>query len=335
MKNNLKNHVAIVLDLSSSMQHLTDKMRKVFNNQIESLRRMSLQFEQETRVSVYTFADAHNIKCLISDVDVARPMELDSLDAYGWTALLDATGLAIEDLQLLPQKYGDHAFIVYLLTDGEENASRKYSPTKFSNLLSKLPDNFTVAAFVPDTNGVLMMERFGLRRGNIDKWDATEKGMEEVGQKFEKTMDNYFTMRSRGVRTSDTMFSDLHSVSAGQVKQILKKVSDKDYKIVINEKTQAVEIKPLVEDKVGVIYNKGNGFYELVKNERVQPAKKIAIQNKKTQEVFTGDQARNLLGLPNHEVKLCPADHGEWIVYVQSTSVNRKIIPKQRVLVFA
>lgn len=335
MKNNLKNHVAIVLDLSSSMQHLTDKMRKVFNNQIEALRRMSLQFEQETRVSVYTFADAHNIKCLISDVDVARPMELDELHAYGWTALLDATGLAIEDLQLLPQKYGDHAFIVYVLTDGEENASVKYKQAKFSNLLSKLPENFTVAAFVPNTNGALMMERFGLRKGNIDKWDVTEKGMEEVGRKFEKTMDNYFTMRSRGVRTSDTMFSDLKSVSSTEVKKILKEVRPSDYEIVINEKTQAVEIKDIVEDKARIPYVKGSGFYELVKNEKVQATKKIAIQNKRDGKVYTGDHARDLLGLPAHEVKLCPADHGEWNVYVQSTSVNRKIIPKQRVLVFA
>lgn len=333
MKNNLKNHVAIVLDISGSMSGLTDKMRAVFNAQIDALRRQSLAFEQETRVSVYTFN--YGIECLVSDVDVARPMDLERMRATGGTALLDATALAIEDLQLLPQKYGDHAFIVYVLTDGEENSSRKYDIISFQRLLKNLPDNFTVAAFAPDLNAVRYLERYGIAKGNIDKWDVTEKGMEEVGRKFEKTMDNYFTMRSQGRRTSDTMFSDLKSVSSNKVKSVLKEVKSTDFTIVINEKTQAVEIKDIVEDKAKLPYKKGSGFYELVKNEHVQASKKIAIQNKKTGKVYTGDEARNLLGLPSHEVKLCPADHGEWNVYVQSLSVNRKIIPKQRVLVFA
>lgn len=335
MKNILKNHVAVVLDVSSSMEQLTGKMQEVFNNQIEALRRMSLQFEQETRVSVYTFSSSDNIQCLISDVDVARPMNLEKLKAYGWTALLDATGLAIEDLQLLPQKYGDHAFIVYLLTDGQENHSKKYNAVSFKRMLGALPENFTVAAFAPDLNAISYLTQYGISKGNIDKWDTTVRGMEEVGRKFEQTMDSYFTMRSKGVRTSDSMFSDLKSVTATEVKQILKEVKPTDYKVVINELTQAVEIKDIVEHKTHIPYTKGCSFYELVKNEKVQPTKKIAIQNRKTGKVYTGDHARDLLGLPNHEVKLVVADHGEWNVYVQSTSVNRKIIPKQRVLVFA
>jgi hypothetical protein len=74
-------------------------------------------------------------------------------------------------------------------------------------------------------------------------------------------------------------------------------------------------------------------FYELVKNEHVQPQKQIVIQNRKTGKVYSGDNARKLLNLPNQEVKITVGDFGEWNVYIQSTSVNRKVIPKQRVLV--
>lgn len=335
MKTVLKNHVAIVLDLSGSMSGLTTKLKQVFDNQIRVLRDQSLKFEQETRVSVYTFNSGYSgINCLISDVDVARPMELDQLRADGGTPLLDATGLAIEDLQLLPQKYGDHAFIIYALTDGAENTSKKYNPASFAKMIKSLPHNFMVLGFVPDNNGVRYLEGFGFSKGNIEKWDTTEKGLEEVGKTFEASMDSYFTMRSRGVRTSSTMFSDLKNVSQAQVKQVLKEVKVSDYEIVINPDTKAVEIRDLVNDKANIPFTRGKGFYELVKNEKVQPDKHVAIQNKKTGKIFTGDEARTLLGLPNYEVKVSPADHGEWIVFIQSNSYNRNIIPKQRVLVF-
>lgn len=333
MKNVLKNHVAVVLDLSSSMSGLTDSMVKVFNKQIQYLRDSSLRFEQETRVSVYTFSYYNQINCLISDVDVARPMTIDTLRANGNTALLDATALAIEDLQILPQKYGDHAFIVYALTDGEENASKKYNSASFQRLLSSLPENFTICGFVPNMNGIKELKQYGFAAGNIEKWDTTERGMEEVGEKFAKTMDNYFTARSTGTRTSSTMFSDLSQVTASNVSQVLDEIKKKDYEVVINEDVKAVEIKPLVESKTNINYVKGCSFYELVKNETVQVSKKIAIQNKKNGKIYSGDHARQLLSLPNYEVKLTATYNPEWNIYVQSTSVNRKVIPKQRVLV--
>ena len=47
MKQVLKNHVAILLDTSYSMQGLLRDVEKVFNNQIDYLRSSSLRFEQD------------------------------------------------------------------------------------------------------------------------------------------------------------------------------------------------------------------------------------------------------------------------------------------------
>lgn len=330
-KQALKNHVAIVLDCSTSMENIIGNVRDVFTQQIEFLRKSSVLFEQETRISVYTFAD--EVECLISDVDVTRPMEIDKLKAWGWTALLDASALAIEDMDLLPQKYGDHAFLIYILTDGYENRSKKYNAAKFKKLIASLPPNYTVAAFVPDNNGKTMMEGYGLSPGNVEKWSQTKAGVEEVGQKFEKSMNTYYGARSAGVRSSSTMFADLNSVGLSDVKQVLTEV--KNYSVAINEATKAVWIRDLVVNKLNIPYNKGGAYYELVKTETVQPSKAIAIQNKKTGKVYTGKDARHLLGLPNEEVKLHATYNKEWNIYVQSLSVNRNIIPKQRVLVLS
>jgi len=329
MKQVLKNHVAILLDTSYSMQSLLRDVEKVFNNQIDYLRSSSLRFEQETRVSVYTFDDT--VKCLISDVDVARPMEIGRLRAGGCTALLDSVGTAARDLKELPQRYGDHSFLIYLLTDGQENRSTQYK----ESVLQTLPANFSIAAFAPDVNSVRELGHLGIPKGNIDKWDTTQRGVEEVGRTFEKSMDNFYTARSQGISTpSKTMFSDLNKVSVSDVKTVAREV--KDYHMVINEGTQAVHIKPLVEDKVpGYYYTKGCAFYELVKNEKVQASKEVAVQHKKTGKIYKGKHARALLQLPNHEVKVTPVYSKTWNIYVQSLSVNRNVIPKQRVLVIS
>lgn len=112
---------------------------------------------------------------------------------------------------------------------------------------------------------------------------------------------------------------------------MLKEV--KKYDVVINEGVKAIQIRDLVESKLKTAYAKGGSFYELVKNEHISASKEIAIQNKKTGKIYSGDNARKLLNLPDEEVKIVPGDFGEWIVYVQSTSVNRNVIPKQRILV--
>lgn len=331
MKQVLKNHVAVVLDVSGSMHSLLPDVVKVFNNQIEILRQSSLNFEQETRVSVYEFAD--NVDCLISDTDVARPTKLERLTSKGMTALLDGIGHAVDDMKLLPQKYCDHSFIVYVLTDGGENASRKYNSSRFKTMVDSLPENFTIVAFVPDVNGKIALKNFGIPEGNIDKWDATKQGIEEVGRKFEKSMSNFYTARSKGTRSFTTVFSDLNKMTVEDVKTVAKEV--KKFEVVVNEKTQAVQIKDLVENKLKTTYRKGCAFYELVKNETVQPSKEVAVQNKQTGKVYVGKDARAILNLPDHETKVDAksAISQKWVIYIQSNSVNRNVIPKQRVLV--
>lgn len=327
MKQVLKNHVALLLDVSDSMGYLLEDVVKVFNNQINYLRDSSLRFDQETRVSVYTFGS--EVNCLISDVDVARPMTIDFLRTSGMTALFDAVGTSVRDLQELPQRYGDHSFLIYLLTDGQENASEHYR----KSVLSNLPEGFSLAAFAPNLNSVRELTKLGIAEGNIEKWDTTKEGIQEVGRKFEKTMNNYYAARSKGVRSFNTMFSDLNKVSVADVKSVATEV--KKYHVLINEGVQAIDIKPMVEDKLhNFNYTKGCAFYELVKNEHVQPSKEIAVQDKHSGKIYKGKDARVLLNLPENDiVKITPIQSTKWNVYVQSMSVNRKVIPKQRVLV--
>lgn len=331
MKQVLKNHVAVIIDRSASMNGIMDQTVKVFNNQIKFLRDISILNDQETRISVYTFDN--NTECLISDVDVARPMEIGKITTRGATALLDSCKLAIEDFNLLPQKYGDHSFVIYLLTDGEENVS-KTTPEEFKRMIKNLPDNFSVCGFVPNNNGVRYLEAFGIPSGNIDKWDATERGVEEVGRKFEKSMSNYYATRSAGGRKVVDMLKDLDKVTVKDVQRVAVKVDN--FKVVRNAvPKKSVEIRPMLENLFGSSfqYKIGNAYYELVKRETIQKSKSVAVRDRITGDVFVGYDARQLLGLPDHDTQVDPpAKTDKWQIFVQSQSVNRNIIPFQHVI---
>ena len=121
---NYINHVALVLDASSSMDDHTADVIKVADSQIQHLAKQSQIMDQETRVSVYTFSYKSDIQCLVYDKDVLRLPSIAGLyHPYGMTALCSATTLAIKDLRLTPEKYGEHAFLIYVVTDGFENDS--------------------------------------------------------------------------------------------------------------------------------------------------------------------------------------------------------------------
>jgi len=331
MKQVLKNHVAIVIDRSGTMYNLIKPVVEVFNNQIDSLRQASLDHDQETRVSVYQFdCEVDN---LIFDVDVTRPMSIgDMTTRRGRTALMDATSLALDDFNELSQKYGDHSFVVYLLTDGLENESA-ISRSEFKSKLERLPDNVSVVAFAPNNRSVRELEGLGFPRNNIDLWNTDKEGVEEVGRRFKASLDGYMTQRSVGVRATTSMFSDLNKASVADIKQVANEVSN--FEVISNNATKAVYIKPLVEKQVKrFTYRKGCAFYELVKNENVQASKEVAVQSKDSGKVYKGREARVILGLPHDSAaKVTPQFNKKWDIYVQSLSVNRNVIPKQRVLV--
>lgn len=205
-KQNYVNHIAIVLDASSSMTHLASQVVTVADEQIKHLAKRSQELNQETRITVYVFAD--KAECVIYDKDVLRMPSLSKhYGAYGNTALIDATLLAIEDLSLTPQKYGDHAFLLFVLTDGEENRSRN-RPDALSSKINGLPAHWTVAALVPNATGKHEAKRFGFLPDNVAVWDATSKrGLEEAGRVVRDATESFMTGRAIGVRGSRSVFS--------------------------------------------------------------------------------------------------------------------------------
>lgn len=325
MSQNNINHIAFVIDASSSMSHLSDDVVKVFDAQIQHLARRSKEVGQETRVSVYFFADRDSINCIIFDKDVLRLPSLAGLyTPYGNTALRDGVAKAIDDLETTSQIYGDHAFLVFAQTDGEENNSR-ISQSSFAQKLARLPDNWTVAVLVPNASGVHEAKQAGFPADNIAVWNTSAKGMSEVAKQMTESTEVFFQNRAKGIRGTRSLFKlDVSDLSSKKVNDNLDSLKAHEYHLVSLKKDGT--IRDVCEKITKADYVKGSAFYQLMKPETIQGYKKIIIRNKVSGYLYTGDKARKLLGLPDHELRLRPEDLGKFDIFVQSTSVNRRLI---------
>lgn len=90
-------------------------------------------------------------------------------------------------------------------------------------------------------------------------------------------------------------------------------------------------IDEFVKSETGHPYVVGKSYYQLTKSEIIQPQKQIAILARGN--VYTGYEAREMLGLPDEHVKVKPNDYDDYDIFIQSTSVNRKLIAGQKLLV--
>lgn len=327
----LINHIVFVIDASGSMSSLTDSVIGVFDAQVNYLSVRSQELKQETRVSVYLFESS--VQCIIYDKDVMRlPSLKDKYKPGGGTALLDGTSKALDDLEKTQVLYGDHAFLVYVITDGEENASRTKTGD-MSKRLASLPANWTLAVLVPNQQGVFEAKKFGFSPNNIQIWDTNKDGILKAGDNIRTATDAFLTNRAQGVRGTSNLFNiDMGNVTADVVKGTLQEIDAATYKII--PATADASIKDFVQTHTGNAFTKGAACYQLTKKELIQEYKKIFIQDKNNNKVYGGNHARDLLKLPhNVDVDVKPASYGDFNIFVESTSTNRKILANTSVLI--
>jgi hypothetical protein len=116
---------------------------------------------------------------------------------------------------------------------------------------------------------------------------------------------------------------DASNLNKAVVTNSLEELNPSSFETLIVRKDSV--IKDFVESWMKTPYRVGSSYYQLVKKENIQASKNICIREKNTGRVYSGDKARNLLGLPSYEVRVTPEDHGKWDIFVQSTSSNRKL----------
>lgn len=322
--------VIFVLDRSGSMSGLMSQARNNLTQQLEQLRQASGPNDQYN-VTIINFDD--EIKTTVSGENVlhmSKGAYSAYLDASGSTRLYDAVLEAISVARARDDS--KQAFLISVVTDGAENASRNHVSEvarQVRELTAK--DRFTFAYAGPP-GSEYTGRSMGIPDGNITTWEGTARGIATLGTTSNAALNSYTRSRSVGVMKSVSFYAQPTTPNAaafaGQLDDKLEDVSN-DVKV-----ERVVTGDPIVIDKFCTkkfgSFEKGKCFYQLTESEKVQDYKKVIIQDTTTGTFYSGwKAAKKLLGIPEFQgtVRIKPGSLGDFKVFVQSTSLNRKLVP--------
>lgn len=290
----MSKNVVILLDNSASMHPFASQVPSVLKDAIENL-------GAKDRITLHRFGYGVNDPDFVN-LTKSKIGDINYWPNEGRTGIYKAIA-----------KIGPINGLVLLITDGDDNIGGLYEAKKaiadgYAN------DNYTIGVMCPRH----MVEAMRLTLGidNVTGWDTVED-MREGTQ---------CATRTYSASTGQTIRSGLFGVSvkAKDVKRELVEISKPKMCGVPKEQ----DISGFVTDWRGS-YAKGEYFYQLTKKELVQEYKKIVFWNKKTNKWYTGtiSECRKVLGLPDGaRVRVEPESLGNFLVFIQSTSMNRKLV---------
>jgi hypothetical protein len=328
---NLIDHYVYVIDMSASMLGVARYVVRVVDELIAFLAEQSRTRNRETRITVYVFNSRANIRCIIYDKDVLRmPSVAGFYKPDATTALIDATLTSIADAELIPQRHGDHSFFLTVLTDGKNNDSRG-TAEQLHRKLTLLPDNWTYVIFVPDQACRGFAIQFGFPEGNIAIWDAATAEGVAAGAAVMRTITmTHMDNRAAGIRGSRAVFR-AEALTTQQVQRILTPVTQGAYEIFdVGPTTRRID--EFAREKTGR-YDIGHWHYQFVKPEKVQAYKRVLVLDRDG-NLYSGPEARQMLGLPDHDQQVNPAQHGDVTIFVQSTAPNRSLLAGTKTVMF-
>lgn len=142
--------------------------------------------------------------------------------------------------------------------------------------------------------------------------DVFEAELKEAGMLNRSIAEMLSKLSGKYVESIKFKDRDLEAVEPGRF-QVLTVDKDCDIKTFVT--------------KTGAEFKKGKGYYQFTKTETIQENKDVVLVDKETGDMYSGDKAREIIGLPKGtRGNLRPTYLEKWIPFVQSTSVNRKLI---------
>lgn len=324
----MKNYISFVNDHSGSMVHIARAAMKDFNANITAVKDAASREMLDTVVSVAEVGLDHlnPISVMVSNPHVLTPKA--TWPTPGSTPLWTVTAQLIKMLTALPDADRDSvSFLVMMTTDGEATDGEQRRQ-ELKNLMKPLHATGRWSFVVRVPKGIGRGYRnqlvdLGIPAGNIQEWDTTAAGMEASTVTTTAAMSNYFSLRASGAKNTGAFYADASQVNLAALVDITKKCS----LYVVPEADSGIQIRDFILQR-RTQYLKGAAFYQLTKTEaRVSHTKLILVREQATGKLFGGVDARKMIGLPtDRNARLHPGDHKNYDIFIQSESINRKLV---------
>lgn len=316
----------LVIDDSSSMRNKRQAAAELVEKQLAEIGKM----DNAKTFSLIVFGSRIDTK-----LSFVNPKNAEAPAYDPWqnsTALIDAMWRGLDHLEQAPKRK-NQAYLMMVVTDGEDNASR-HTPNELKERIQKLnaTDRWTIVFNGVGRSAKKFAQSLGLSTENVLEFDDSTEGVKRLADVNTGALRSLSDEYASGQTATRGFYKEVKmaGVKTSDVKQDLVDVTNQ---YDIWDVKDEMRISDFVENVIGETWNpkENRGFYELSKGEKcVQDYKAILLQDMKTGKLYTGPQARTILGLDNVNEAVKPGDMGTWRVFVLSTSWTRNLKPKTK-----
>lgn len=202
-------HVAFVLDKSSSMKHGIDVTMEGFNKQVDVV----CEGAKEAGKTLFTqaqFSDQVTLTDVATSLDHMAKLTPATYVPCGMTALYDGLGDTIAALLRTPHiNEPTTATLVTVFTDGDENASRRYTPSVLSELIKRLEatGRWTFALVGPRTSVTDLAKLLSVPVSNVQGYDPSSiQGRASAFSAMANASTTYMSMRAVGATQAHSLY---------------------------------------------------------------------------------------------------------------------------------
>ena len=200
----------LIVDKSGSMMDCVDSTINGFNEQVNRIKDKALEFtEEDITMGLTTFNDNVNHLYYRQNPKEMVLLNYENYRPSGGTALLDAVGETISEIERqISTNLIATTVIVVILTDGYENASKKYNLVNIRNMISKQEETgkWTFSFIGATLDAVDVAASMAIKSQNSFSFEKTQM-KSAVWDKLNKSVSSYFNKKSEN-RNLNNFFED-------------------------------------------------------------------------------------------------------------------------------
>jgi len=195
--------ITFVLDESSSMGAIAQSAREGVNEYLQE----QIKGDGQTWWTLTTFNTRTWTRFAVIPGEEVRPLG-DDYSPNGMTALYDAVGRSVtktrEFLDSLGEDHKPQDVIVVILTDGMENASRRWDLGRVARLIADAEDDGWQFVFLgANLDSQAVARNMGMRKGAVVDWNPEEASHKRAMWEASDASSTYRTTKRQQTRYRD------------------------------------------------------------------------------------------------------------------------------------
>jgi len=171
-------HACIILDQSGSMSSCREATIEAFNQTLQDLRKHAK--ETPVKVSLIVFENHVDVRFFEESIEKAKDLTYETYVPGAMTAMLDAVGTGINRLSSVrgAKKSQNHAFLMYIISDGWENASQEHTYETIAKMIKERLDDGRWKFIYQGANQDLseLSRMTNIPQGDMLRYASTDQG---------------------------------------------------------------------------------------------------------------------------------------------------------------